>query len=128
MKRGSREIECWFLIPIVRDSDRGPHQPVLWRFLEEALSDAWGGWTGPEHVAWGRRKGAIPGGWKPEGAGAPTIDESRKYTVFVPPSKLDALRALLKKVANSFDQQEILLSARGRRERIIPAPEDGFLG
>ena len=40
---------------------------------------------------------------------------------------LDALRSLLKKAANSFDQQEILLSVRGRRERIAPRPEDGFL-
>lgn len=56
MKRESREVECWFLIPIVRDSDRGPHQPVLWKFLEEALSDAWGGWTGPERMEWGRKR------------------------------------------------------------------------
>jgi len=112
----------------VRDSDRGLHQPVLWRLLEEALSDAWGGWTGPETMQWGRKKGAVPGGWKPEASADPIIDESRKYTVFVPAAKLDTLRSLLKKTANSFDQQEILLSVRGRRERIIPTPEDGFLG
>ncbi len=127
MKRESREVECWFLIPIVRDSDRALHQPIFWRFLEEALGDAWGGWTGPERMEWGRKKVAVPGGWKPEGTNAPMTDESRKYTVFVPPAKLDAFRTLLKKAANSFDQQEILLSVRGRRERIIPAPEDGFL-
>jgi len=63
------EVECWFLIPVVRDSDRGVHQPVSWRLLEEALSDAWGGWTGPETMRWGRK----------------------------PPSKLDDLRALLKR-------------------------------
>lgn len=128
MKRESLEVECWFLIPIVRDSDRGLHQPVLWKFLEEALSGAWGGWTGPESMQWGRKKGTAPGGWKPAGSDAPITDESRKYTVFVQPAKLDALRSLLKKAANSFDQQEILLSVRGRRERIVPTPEDGFLG
>ena len=48
MKRKTPEIECWFLIPIVRDSDRRPHQPILWRLLEEALT--WG-WKGPEEVA-----------------------------------------------------------------------------
>lgn len=128
MKRETLEVECWFLIPLVRDSDRGLHQPVLWRLLEEALSDAWGGWTGPETMQWGRKKGAVPGGWKPEASADPITDESRKYTVFVPPAKLDALCSLLKKAANSFDQQEILLSVRGRRERIIPTPEDSFLG
>ena len=128
MKRASLEVECWFLIPIVRDSDRGPHQAVLWKFLEETLSDAWGGWTGPESIEWGRKKGAVPGGWKPQGSDGPITDECRKYTVFMPPAKLDALRSLLKKAANSFDQQEILLIVRGRRERVIPTPEDGFLG
>lgn len=128
MKRQTLEVECWFLIPLVRDSDRGLHQPVLWRLLEEALSDAWGGWTGPETMRWGRKQGGVPGGWKAEGSADPITDQSRKYTVFVPPARLDALRSLLKKAANSFDQQEILLSIRGRRERIIPTPEDGFLG
>lgn len=127
MKRQTLDVECWFLVPLVRDSDRGLHQPVLWRLLEEALSDAWGGWTGPETMRWGRKKHAVPGGWKPEGSAAPMTDESRKYTVFVPLAKLDALRSLLKKAANSFDQEEILLSVRGRRERIIPTPEAGFL-
>jgi hypothetical protein len=127
VKRQPSEVECWFLIPLVRDSDRGLHQPVLWRLLEEALSDAWGGWTGPESMRWGRKQGAVPGGWKPEGSADPITDESRKYTVFVAPARLDALRSLLKKAANSFDQQEILLSVRGRRERIIATPDDGFL-
>lgn len=58
----------------------------------------------------------------------PITDESRRYTVFVPLTKLGTLKALLRKAANSFDQQEILLSVRGRRERIIPRPQDGFLG
>lgn len=79
-------------------------------------------------MRWGRKKDAVPGGWKPEESADPVTDESRKYTVFVPPGKLDALRSLLKKAANSFDQQEVLLSVRGRRERISPTPEDGFLG
>jgi hypothetical protein len=128
VKRETLEVECWFLIPLVRDSDRGLHQPVLWRLLEEALSDAWGGWTGPETMRWGKKRGAVPGGWKLKGSADPITDESRKYTVFVRPARLDALRSLLKQVANSFDQQEILLSVRGRRERIIPTPDDGFLG
>ena len=78
-------------------------------------------------MRWGRKKGAVPGGWKPEESADPITDESRKYTVFVALAKLDALRSLLMKAANSFDQQEILLSVRGRRERIVPRPEDGFL-
>jgi hypothetical protein len=77
---------------------------VLWRLLEEVLSDAWGGWTGPESVEWGRKKAVVPGGWKPQGADRPITDESRKYTVFVPPAEMDTLRSLLRKAANSFDQ------------------------
>jgi len=127
VKREKLEIECWFLIPIERNSDRGLHQPVLWDTLQEALSRDWGGWTGPERMHWGRTRSTVPGGWQPKGAERPVTDESRKYTVFVMPAKLDALRSLLRKAANSFDQEEILLSVRGRRERIIPTPEDGFL-
>ena len=78
MKRQPLEVECWFLIPLVRDSDRGLHQPVLWRLLEEALSDTWGGWTGPETMRWGRKKSTVLGGWKPEGSADPIADESRK--------------------------------------------------
>jgi hypothetical protein len=78
-------------------------------------------------MQWGRKRSTVPGGWQPKRAERPITDESRKYTVFVPPAKLEALRSLLRKAANSFDQEEILLSVRGRRERIIPTPEDGFL-
>jgi hypothetical protein len=63
----------------------------------------------------------------PEGSNKPIKDESRKYTVFLPPAKIEILRLLLRKAANSFDQQEIFLCIGGRRKRIIPKPEDGFL-
>lgn len=122
----SEDLECWFLIPIVRDSDRKQHQPILWRLLEEALS-RFGGWTGPERTNWCRKVELVPGGWMPEGSNKPIKDESRKYTVFLPPAEIEILGSLLRKVANSFDQQEILLCIGGRRKRIIPTLEDGFL-
>lgn len=125
---GTEELECWFLVPIVRDSDRTKkHQPILWRLLEEALCGAFRGWSGHERVNWFRKMERVPGGWQPEGSKTPIRDESRKYTVFVPRAKLRDFDSLLRKVANTFDQQEILLSVRGRRKRIIPKPEDGFL-
>ena len=127
MKREPLEVECWFLIPLVRDSDRGLSTAVM-EVARRSLARHVGRMDRPRNDAVGAKQGAVPGGWKPQGSADPIIDESRKYTVFVPPVKLDDLRSLLKKVANSFEQQEILLSIRGRRERIIPAPEDGFLG
>lgn len=92
MKRETLEIECWFLVPIRRDSgNRELHQPVLWQLLDEAFEELEVGLTGPEIMDWARKKATVPGVWKR------IIDESRKYTVFVPPAKLDALRSLLKK-------------------------------
>ncbi|MEW6364197.1 MAG: hypothetical protein AB1714_06115 [Acidobacteriota bacterium] len=124
---GVEELECWFLVPIVRDSDRKKQQPILWRLLEEALCAGFHGWSGPEKMDWFRKMELVPGGWQPEKLNKPIRDESRKYTAFVPPTRLRNLYSFLKKVANTFDQQEILLCVAGRRKRIIPKPQDGFL-
>ena len=127
MKNQNVEQECWFLIPILRDSDRKPHEPMVWRLLQENLLILAAGWTGPEGTHLIRKLDLVPGGWKPEGEIKPTEDESRKYTVIITQAKFEMLRTILKKAANSFDQQEILLCIRGRAHRIIRNPEDGFL-
>ena len=79
MKREPLEVECWFLIPLVRDSDSGLHQALLWRLLEEALSDTWGGWTGPETMRWGRKAGRCSG--RLEAAGIRRSDYRREPKV-----------------------------------------------
>ena len=71
--------------------------------------------------------GAGSGRLAPGGGIEAIEDESRLYKVSVPEDQLDELRKLLRKAANSFDQQVLYLSVRGFVEYLEPRPEDGFL-
>ena len=125
--RSRKWLECSFLVPVLRDSDRRPHSPLKWRLLREALHRRFGGWTGPRRVFAFRSAELVPGGWMPEGSEQAIEDESRLYRVSVPEDRVDELRSLLRKVANSFDQQTIYLSVRGYVEFVTPRPVDSFL-
>lgn len=118
---------CVFLIPVVRDSDRKPHPPILWRLLQDALVRSFGAVTGPEAVLYYRRREAVPGAWSPGEGQTPVEDLSRKCTVAVPADQVDDLRALLRRVGNSFDQRVIYLEVAGYAELLEVRPEDGFL-
>ena len=118
---------CVFLVPVVRDSNRKPHPPVLWRLLQDALVRTFGAVTGPETVLYYRNPVAVPGAWSP-GAGQEAVEDlSRKYTVAVPADSVDELRALLRRVGNSFDQRVMYLEVAGYAELLEVRPEDGFL-
>ncbi len=88
------------------------------------------GWTGPQRV---RRDPLIenvktlPGGWTEPITGKVVTDESRKYTVLVPEDRIEDLRAVLGRAANSFDQEEILFVARGVERSVRRTAEDGLL-
>lgn len=41
-------IECFFFVPVVRNSDGAPHRPLAWFALDDALYTAFQGTTGPE--------------------------------------------------------------------------------
>ncbi len=120
-------VECSFLIPVTRDTDHLPHQPLAWRLLKQALLRHFGGWSGPEKVLVFRKEELVPGGWIPEGGSEPIRDESQRYTVSLPEDRLDELRTLLRKAANTFDQQVIYLSVRGYVEFVEPSTRDGYL-
>ena len=109
---------CVFLIPLVRDSDRRQHVPVLWRRLLKGLMTSFGGFTGPETVS---------GTWTPPGGGEPVTDLSRKYTVAVEEHRVDELRSLLRRAGNSFDQRVIYLEVAGFAEELEVRPEHGYL-
>lgn len=126
MKKGSRPV-CVFLIPVVRDSDRKPHPPVLWRILQDALMKSFGALTGPETVVYYRKRTVIPGKWSLGQGHAPVEDLSRKYAVAIPAEQVDALRALLRRAGNSFDQRVIYLEVAGYAEDLEVRLEDGFL-
>jgi hypothetical protein len=122
-----RLVECSFLLPIVRDSDREPHPPVVWRLLQDAIRTTFPrGHSGPELFY--RDVETVPGEYVEEATQTIVRDESRRYTVAIPRSRLDDLRQLLRRAANTFDQKAIYLSVAGEVEFVTPRPEDGMLG
>ena len=93
-----RRPVCVFLVPVVRDSDRKPHPPVLWRLLQDALVRMFEGVGGPETVLYYyRTPDPVPGSWSPGEGQEPVEDLSRKYTVALPAERVDELRALLRR-------------------------------
>ena len=127
MADDARHPVCVFLAPVVRDSDRRPHPPVLWRRLQDALVKTFEGLGGPETVVYYKSTEPIPGTWSPGGGEEPVDDLSRKYTVAIPADRLDDLRALLRRVGNSFDQRVMYLEVAGYAELLQVRPGDGFL-
>ena len=122
-----RRPACVFLVPVVRDSGRKPHPPVLWRLLHDVLVETFEGLGGPETVLYYRDTEPVPGRWSPGEGQEPVEDLSRKYTVAVPSERLDELRALLRRIGNSFDQRVMYLEVAGYAELLEVQPEDGFL-
>jgi hypothetical protein len=118
---------CVFLVPVVRDSDRKPHPPVLWRSLQDTLVGRFGAVTGPEVVLYYRHPRPIPGMWSPGESLELVEDLSWRYTVAVAADQVDELRAVLRRVGNSFDQQVIYVEVAGYAELLEVRAEDGFL-
>ena len=114
----SRRPVCVFLVPLVRDSDRKSHPPLLWRLLQDALLKRFGGFTGPE---------TVPGEWAPDEDEVPVKDLSRRYTVAVTEKRVEELRELVRRVGNSFDQRAMYFEVAGYVELLEVRPEDGFL-
>jgi hypothetical protein len=112
-------IECRFLVPLVRDSDRRPHALRHWKALEDALFRHFDGFAGPE--------GPVPGNYKNR-SGRRVSDLSRRYTIALLPNGVDALRRLLRRVANTFDQECIYLVVGVEVELVDADPSAGELG
>jgi hypothetical protein len=115
-------VECSFLIPTVRDSDRLPHPGILWRRLRDELIRIFGGVQGPRHRLVLSPE-FVEGGWMPARELAPVFDECREFRVALEEERLNELRRFLGRVALSFDQREIYLSVRAFVESIRPGDE-----
>ena len=76
-----RILECAFLVPVVRDSDRQPHGALAWRMLQEALFVLFRGYTGAESVY--RLDTPVPGAYEDEGTSRRVEDQSLRYIVAV---------------------------------------------
>lgn len=121
-----RLVECSFLIPLVRDSDRTPHPIVAWWRLVEAIRTLFPeGHSGPELMY--RDVKVLSGEYVDDATGRIVRDESRRYTVAIPRSRLEDLRKFLRGAANTFDQKAIYLAVAGEVEFVKSKPWDGAL-
>ena len=124
MSRSDEVVECAFPIPLVRHTDRKSHQPLCWNALQDALFERFGGSTGPDVIY--RSVRPVPGEYRAE-SGERVGDESWRYFAAVPRARLDELRSVLRRAANTFDQQAIYLSVAGIVEFVTSTEADGFL-
>ena len=104
------------------------HVATLWGLLREEVYQVAGGWSGPKKViAVIEDVEDVPGGWRDPATGKCSEDESRKYTVMIERKKVDELREVLARVANSFDQDDILFVVQGEDRSVKREPGKGFL-
>jgi hypothetical protein len=126
MSMNEKLVECSFLVPLVRDTDRVAHPPIAWTLFQDAMREVFPkGHTGPELVY--MEVETVPGEYVDEEAKKVVSDVNRRYIVAIPRSKLEDLRQLLRKAARTFDQKAIYLSVAGEVEFVTPRPEDGML-
>jgi hypothetical protein len=122
-----RRVQCEFFIPIVRNSDKKPHQPIAWNLLVNEIRKVFpAGHTGPETFY--RGDSLVPGEFEESPAVPPIQDMSRRYILAIPETKVNDLRLLLKMAAHTFDQLAVYLSVAGQAEFVTPTEDDGYLG
>jgi hypothetical protein len=108
-----------FLIPTREDSKLGSgklHPPFRWKALQDALTTRFGGWT---------TSGAEARGvWVDPDTNEPVEDTSRVFEVDVDESRLDEIRALLRRACRTFVQKCVRVEILGRPEYIEGVPDD----
>jgi hypothetical protein len=121
-----RRVQCEFFMPIVRNSDKNPHQAIAWTLLGNEIRRVFpAGHSGPETFY--RGDSLIPGEYEENPGSPPITDTSRRYILAIPERKVNDLRLLLRMAAHTFDQQAIYLSVAGIVEFVTPTEEDGYL-
>lgn len=120
-------VQCEFLVPTVRNSDKQPHQPSAWNNLGTEIRRVFPqGHTGPETFY--RGDALTPGEYEDCPEEPPIEDMSRRYLLAIPEQRVEELRLLLRKAANTFDQKAMYLSVRGFVEFVGADQSDGYLG
>ncbi len=107
-------VECSFLIPVLRNTNRAPHEPITWREFQNELQRMSKDFSGPQthRIVPFMEVETVPG----QCAGVP--DESRKYFLAVPKNRLKDIRSFLEAQLTRFDQESIYLAVAGAVEFI----------
>src|ERR1700752_4072048 len=114
-----RQVQCEFFLPVVRNSDKKPHQPVAWNLLVNDIRRLFpAGHSGPETFY--RGDALVPGEYEESPRLPPVKDVSRRYILAIPGKRVHELRRLLRMAANTFDQRAIYLSVAGKVEFVVP--------
>jgi hypothetical protein len=93
--------------------------------LHDALFDCFDGFTGPETVL--RLRRTSPGEYRSEETNERIPDENRQYRIALPASRFEELRAVLRRAANTFDQESMFLAIQGEVEFVKATKADGTL-
>ena len=104
-------MECYFLVPLHRDSDLAdgaPHLSYCWEWLDREILTRYQART----IA----PGVYEGIYSDPDTGKPVQDQSRKFIVAMPRSRVDELRRLLVQVCVEFEQKCIYLCVAGKVE------------
>jgi hypothetical protein len=112
-------LECKFFIPIRRDinlADGEQHEDRFWEWLVQVLFDKFSGIS----IA----SGTTHGFYRDPDTGEQVGDESHKFTVAIPESRVLELRRLLSAACVVFRQKCIYLSVAGAVE-FVEAPTHG---
>jgi hypothetical protein len=122
-----RLVQCEFFVPIVRNTDKKPHQPLAWIALGQEIRRAFpAGHSGPEMFY--RGDAMVPGEYQDDLYSPPIQDISRRYLLAIPEAKVEDLRLLLRKAANTFDQKAMYLMVKGIVEFVTATEEGDYLG
>jgi hypothetical protein len=82
-----RRVQCEFFVPIVRNSDKKPHQPVAWNLLVNEIRRLFpAGHSGPETFY--RGDALVPGEYEESPGSPPISDTSRRYLLAIPEGKV----------------------------------------
>lgn len=112
-KSRPKHVECSFLIPERGDrqfSDGSPHATEKWDWLDDRLDDMFGAAT--------KAPGLYSGFYRDPDTGERVWDDSHRFLVAIPRSRLRGLRELLREACRVFDQKCIYLSVAGQVELI----------
>lgn len=120
MGKGDEAIlECAFFIPVRRDahlSDGKKHKPILWKWLDSELYRQFEGGS--------QASGLYRGFYKDPDTGERVEDESRRFLLAVPQSRLIELRSFISGLCLLFQQKAIYLSIGGIVEFIEAPPHE----
>ena len=111
-----RIVECSFFVPTRRDanlSDGRPHGADTWEKLTDELFARFDGGTAAPDL--------YRGFYRDPDTGQRVDDESRRYLVAVPKSRVSEVRQLLADVCDWFQQKCIYLSVGGEVEFVRKA-------